>query len=539
MISAAGDSPDTSRSDGRWSVGHAFGNARDLVPIAVVVLAFLTAVLTVIGLRTPLGHDESVYMLRGRDIADLGWSATSGNYWVDYRAPGVPILLATMSKVVGLHVTTSRALIAVLAAVMVVMTWAIGRRFAGGAIGVVGAALLAVTTGFLSTATNVLADVPGAAFSIAAVWLFGVEAHGGRLRWALYLVPVLTLMACVSRFGAPFMLGAGFIGVSLMLFPHVVRARNWVLVLQSLILGVVMALVCWLVLFTEFVSIRGQTPVEANSALIEGKQLTASTGFRDLRAVVNPWSDAPIHLWSAPVAVVMLVGVVAAVVGALIGRVPRTFVAGMSAAAVLSTAGIVASVGLIVNNYLALTLPYWTLLAATGLVWSGRSVVAAFDAGLTRAVVIGVAGLAATGFLVDAAVHARNVALSSTSSFRPIRAASVELGKAYDHRCVAVTSYTPQVGYYSRCIVTTFSSDLDLRLDELLSDRLEPFEDRLARGYQPVLFLVDAGKRQPPPEAFDSAAVARTRLFEYSIGEGRRQTAWVQLIEPCVMEQGC
>lgn len=512
---------------------------REYVPIGIVTAAFLTAVLGVIALRTPLGHDESVYVLRARDIAELGWDSTSGLYWSDYRAPGGSLMLALLGELIGVHVTTSRALIAILAAVMVVSTWAIGKRFSSSGTGLVAAVLLAVTTGFVSTASTVLADVPGAAFSLVAVWLFGIEVQRGRLRLSLYLVPVLTLIACISRFGAPFMLGAGFIGVSIIVLPDVRRERNWVLAAQSVVLGVVVAFISWIVLFTEFVSIGGRTPVDANRTLIDSKELTAATGFRDLIAVVTPWSGSSSQLWSAPVAVMMLVGVIAATVAAVRGVVSRSFVVGVAVAACLSTVGIVASVGLVVNNYLALTLPYWTLLAGAGLVWLGRLVVDSVGTETFRSVAVGVAVVAASVLFVATGVEARRVARSSTHSYQPIRSAAVDLGETFDHRCVAVTSYAPQVGFYSACTVTTFSGDVDLPLEELLFRRLGPFGELLERGHQPAVFLVEAGKRQPPPAAFDSPAVAPDRLFEHSVGDGARETSWVQLIEPCVMEANC
>ena len=512
----------------------------DTAQIGIVVAAFLVGVLAVIGSRTPLGHDESVYVLRGRDIAELGWNELSGEYWVDYRAPGVPLLLSWLARVVGVHVTTSRALIAVLAVVVLLGTWAIGRRFAGAMVGVVAAVVLAVTSGFISTASTVLADVPGAAFSIVAVWIFGAEACQGRLRWAWLLVPILTLLACISRFGSPFMLGAGLVGLSVAVLPEVVRSRNWLLVAQAVLLGLVVALISWLVLFTELVSIRGRTPVDANRSLIEGKQLTAATGFRDLGAVVNPWSDSGVvRLWSAPVAVIVVVGVVAAITAALLGRVSRAVVAGISIAAIVSTVGIVASVGLIVNNYLALTLPYWALLVGIGWTWMWRVVATVFEGDVPRRALAAAACVIAIALLMDGVVDARRIAATSTSTFVPIRAASVELGEAYDGRCIAITSYTPQVGYFSGCIVTPFGSELDRPLDELLADRLAPYQGLVEDGYQPVVFLVDSGKRQPSHSAFDSPAVSSRRLFEHSVGDGRRQTSWVQVVDGCVLARAC
>lgn len=518
----------------------------DLASIAVVAGAFLISVLTVIAKRVPLGHDESVYMLRARDLGELGWSATSGDYWVDYRAPGGSIMLSALGELVGLHVATSRAFVALLATSMVILTWAIGRRLADPRVGLVGAALLALTTGYVSASSLVLADVPGAAFSLAAVWLYAVEVQNRRLRFSFVAIPALTLFACVSRFGAPFMLAAGFVGVSLFALPDVLRERNRRLAVQALLLGLVVTIVCWVVLFTEFVSIRGESPVEANQRLVSSKQLSISTGFRDLWSVVNPWSGARVqHLWSKPVAVIMALGVVAAIVGAILNRVPRRFVVGMAAAAIFSTIGITASIGLIVSNYLVLCLPFWVLLAGSGLAWLGDLLVRPIRLARVAPVFATLVVVVAAGLLVSTASEARLIATRSTASFVPIRAASVELGETFGRRCVAVTSYTPQVGYYSGCKVTVFGTVVQVAevvtqsLPEMLSDRLLSFDQLVRQGYQPVVFLVNRGKRQPPEEAFQSTAVDAERLFEYSIGRGSRQTSWVQLIDPCVIERNC
>jgi hypothetical protein len=200
----------------------------------------------------------------------------------------------------------------------------------------------------------------------------------------------------------------------------------------------------------------------------------------------------------------------------------------------------VASVGLVVNNYLALTLPYWVLLSGVGLAWVARSLTDAIRADWARPALLGLASVFALVLLADATTDARELARSSTRSYEPIRATSVELGEEYDHRCIAVTSYAPQVGYYSGCLVNVFGTDLAQPLTEMLPQLLAPYRERIERdGLQVSIFVVNDGKRQPPPEAFTPPAIDEERRFLHSVGDGRRQTSWVHLVEPCALDATC
>lgn len=538
--SALAERPETAGADStpegpatrRWSLEH--------VAVGAVVSAFAVAVASSIWIRSPLGHDESVYALRARDLIEGGWTTSSGVYWADYRAPGLSIMLAAVGRIIGLHVSTSRAVVMVLGAVIVATTWFVARRVGGPVAGLVAAVTLAASAGFVLTSSLLLADVPGAAFTMVAVAVYTSEIRDDRLRWSWWVVPLCALAATVSRFGAPIMLGAGLVGVTIMFAPRLLGRRDWLLIAQIAVLGVATALTCALVMFTHLVSLGDASPVEANQNLVGGKGLTFATGWRDLRRVVNPWSDYSLHLWSGPVAVLVALGVALALVGVAVRRVPAAVVAGAALAAVVSTFGIVLTVGLVVPNYLALSLPFWAILAGLGYGWTVAAI-RSWSAPLVAGLAV-VGAVIAAFLVVDAARDARAAHGGYIDSFGAIRSSSVQVNETYeDGRCLLVTSYSPQVGYYSGCDVVTFSgSELEGPLQDELIPRIVGRTDA-PDGYDVVgVFVVESGKRQPPDEVFDSApSLDRRRLFEHGEPGARRRHSWVQLIEPCAWERTC
>lgn len=507
-----------------------------------MALAFVASVSSAIWLRAPIGHDEAVYGLRARDLLERGWSTTSGGYWTDYRAPGLSVTMSLVGRLGGLHVSSSRGVVMLLGLVIVIATWAIARRIAGDVAGVVAALILTASAGFTFTSSLLLADVPGAAFAMAAVVVYFIEIERGVLRWSFAIVPALAFAGTASRFGAPFMLAAGLVGVSLIALPGVYRARNWVLVAQSLVLAAAVALTCALVLFTDLLSLGDLSPIEANKRLVDGKGFDAASGFSDLRRVVNPWSGYVLPLWSRPVAVMAALGVVLAVVGACLKRIPLSAVVGIGVAAITSAAAIVVTVGLVVTNYLALTLPFWAVLIGLGFSWPIAALWEAVPrSGYWRTGLVTLAVVLAVPVVVDAARDTRASHRGLELSFDALRGASIAAGDALGEDCLLVTSYTPQVGYYSECRVATFnSSALETPLVEMLPQRIKVAlqgDDEIGRM---AVLVVERGKRQPPAEEFaTSDALEPTRLFEFGADGDGRQHVWVQTIRPCVIELSC
>ena len=473
----------------------------ELLVLALAVCGYAVAAAVSLQVRSPLGHDEAIYALRARDL-DGGWS-TPTDGWADYRAPGLPLLLNGLGRIVGIHVTSSRLLVVLLGAVVILCVWLLGRVLGSGRAGAVGALLLALSSGFVFTSTTLLADVPGAAFAMPAIVVYAVEARRTRLRWSFVAVPVLTVAATVARFGAPMMIGAGLFAMALVELPAVLRRRDWIWVGQSLLLAVGVALSAAVIVLTDLVSLGGITPAEANSTLVGGKGLTAVSGLEDLWAVVFPFSGASIPLWSASVAGVYVVGAVAGIVLSL-GHVPtRRLVVFGVVAGTISALLIAITVGLVVPNYLALSLPFWALTSGAGFVRLGHLLEERVERPLRM---LGAAALAVVVALlfVGTVRDARDGHRTQQLAYEALRSVSLQAAALLDGDCLVITSSTPQVGYYTGCAVERFGLwGPDVSAEEALEDALRRSAVRRDRPFTSVAVMVqERGKRQPPADQF-------------------------------------
>lgn len=504
--------------------------------LAVVLCLYVIAALSSLMVRAPLGHDESVYALRGRDLVD-GWRNFSGSYWADYRAPGLPVLLSISNRLVGEYVTVNRGVVVLAGAAIVCLVWALAREYGSRWVGVIGALLLIASSGFMYSSTRLLADVPGAAFSLAAVLVYAVEMRRVRLRWSFVFVPLLAFVATASRFGAPFMIGAGLTAVFVVAAPQLWRSRDWIALGQSLALAIGTGLTAVLALFTHLLSTLSLTPARANSALTGSKGLTPASGFSDLVDVTSPWTTNPEPLWSTAVAVIVIVGVVASWVGAATRRMRPEIVVFGTVAGALSTVAVTASVGLVVANYLTLALPYWVLAAGAGLRWLGVLLLSALDGRAVRAARVAMCGLALL-LVVWCVRDSRDSHQSQKASYAALTAVSIAAGEALGPDCIIVTSYTPQVGYYSDCLVAPFvvrAADPSLEATVAQSiDRavMAGSGERTADGT--AVLWVDRGKRQPEGVQLENPGLFGDVVVEHGVDGERRNRVVVRSVVPCV-----
>jgi hypothetical protein len=305
---------------------------------------------------------------------------------------------------------------------------------------------------------------------------------------------------------------------------------------------------------TELITLRGRTPVDANQQLVGSKSLTFSTGLSDLIEVVNPWAGGLPKLWSPFIALTVLLGLFLVLVGIVGRRVTTIDAIGVAVAAISSVGALVGTVGLVVSTYLVLTLPYWAILAALGLAWplsDLRSRLEARQPDRARTIMSGLGALVIVAALAQAAIDTRSAHRNYTHSFQEIRSASAQTGRELGPNCLLVTSYAPQVGYYSGCKVWVFAplvparegaspmSSLDLTVPRRLDDVQDDFDLDLA-GYAIGVLIVESGKRQPLNVEFDdSATLDETRLFEHGEPGDRRRHVWLQLVEPCALADAC
>jgi hypothetical protein len=210
------------------------------------------------------------------------------------------------------------------------------------------------------------------------------------------------------------------------------------------------------VVLTDTFSLDGRSPATANSDLVSGNGFTFSTVIADLWNVINPWSGHVFPLWSSWVAVLFLVGVVAALISIAFDRSRARIVVFGVLAGLISTFAIVITVGLVVPNYLALTLPFWTLTAATG--WDAiLRALAQIRVRAVRDSLLALAGVGLAILLVSNSARVKEGHEGYLDVYANIREASVYTGDQLGDDCQMIARYTPQAGFYSGCEIFPFT----------------------------------------------------------------------------------
>ncbi len=514
-----------------------------------MVLVYVYIAARALALRVPLGHDESVYALRGRDFLH-SWSSVSGYYWMEYRAPGLPLLMALPFRVLGASSLVARLVVTCCGLALIILTWAIARRLASPAAGIAAAASLCLTTGVMSSSTMVLADVPGAAFSLAAVFVFLIECQSDRLRWSPIVVPLLAFVATLCRFGAPIGFAPALAAVGAIGGIGWVRRREWrqLALLATTAAGTIAA--TWLVTMTTLLT-QHRSPLQANSDLIGSKGLTAASGWREFSELITPFEPQSFPYWNRATLALTLFGLAAAIVVGIVDRHARRGIAIGLGVGAITLAGLLSTVGKVDHNYLVMPAPYLAIVVGVGLAGAMRGARAVLRRTSRGAVAIGAlaAALVFVGVLATVTTQVEQTHLQY-AGFDRLRELAVETGQELGPGCIVITSYTPQVGWYSNCKVApmewpTISVDNVTGTPEfavLLADVLESL-----RGYLQVpldgssaLFVVEGGKRQPAEDVLRSSSALYERLLA-ELGQpgerARHVTAW--LLDPCVPERNC
>jgi hypothetical protein len=114
-----------------------------------------------------------------RALTPPGWTPLGDASIVPITAPGYPIVMAATMLVAGRH--SASFILPLLAGLAVWCTYVLGRRLAGGLVGVAAAALLATSPTFLLHSLLPLSDLPGAAWWSLALVLVLYESRGAAL----------------------------------------------------------------------------------------------------------------------------------------------------------------------------------------------------------------------------------------------------------------------------------------------------------------------------------------------------------------------
>ncbi len=439
----------------------------ELAGVAAAVVAFMVIALILINQGAPLGHDEAVYSARARELVN-GEPASA--WWMPYRAPGLSALL-TLAWIGNGTEPYLRLVVALSGVVLVVATWYLGRIMVGRSAALVAAFGLALTPTVLVSATQVWPDVPGAAVGVAALAVYAHALSVERFPWwAVIVVPGLVGVATTIRYGAPIPLAIGLVVLTLWRSREARIRAAWIV---ATAVGV--AAVVAILLMTPLLT-GGRTPFAAVRDLSAGIPLTQ--GFTDYWHVHD-------FLLAGP-AVVGLLGIAVGVGRASTSRELSARILWPLGIGVATFVALAASVHG-EHRYLAPAYPWFWLAAGAGLVSFGEI--------MSRAARIG------SGLALLAVVFALGVPLSNgqnqfNEGFTVIKeaASSLDTGQA----CGVLTSYTPQVEWYSGCETVGFIS-----MEAMTESQWLPDGPR-------YLFVVESGKRQPSDEILEEYYEAST-----------------------------
>ncbi len=133
--------------------------------------------------RSAIGDaDEAFYAQSAREMVEQGdWVTPHYNYEYRFQKPVFFYWLVAGSYLVaGVNETAARFPSALAGLALALMTWAVGRRWVGPQVGVVGGAIVATSFGYFTIAHASLPDLPLAAFITLATWaLFEAGAPAG------------------------------------------------------------------------------------------------------------------------------------------------------------------------------------------------------------------------------------------------------------------------------------------------------------------------------------------------------------------------
>ncbi len=383
---------------------------------------------------SPLIYDEAVYSLRAQDFL-LG--DAPGRYWMEVRAPGLPLLLTPLSFLNGSD-QWLRAGSLFIAVVGVALTWYEGRLLFGRAAAPVAAALVALSPGWILSGWQVLPDIPGATLTLACVVLLTSATQTDRVRWWALLVPPIAAFATVVRFGAPLLIGPALAMVVILRW-KVIR-RSMLFVSGVAVATLASVLVVWLV---PAATGKADQPV----LLFLGRQTAKQVGYLDRLASFGEF--VPLLLGTL-VGAAVLVGLAAAGLGAFKRQVDFAPIVGCVAVALTVALALAFGIADHQLRYFTPVMPFLALGAAPGLVWvRSRLPKAAVSVAAVLVVVSGVL----VGFgTVNRATASSNDAAGGQ------RQAALQLASVASRPCI-VLSRNPSNEWYSGCETILFPVD--------------------------------------------------------------------------------
>jgi len=405
----------------------------------VIAVAAAMSVVVVIGViaisrGAPLLWDEAVYSLRVRDLVG---EAVRGHYWIEVRAPGLPVLLSPVGLLPGGDDLLSggdaaalRGMCLGLAVVGVGLTWLIARFLIGSHGAALAAWLLVIAPGWHESSWQVMPDIPGAVLTLAAMAVILFAARGERVSWWALLAAPLCGAATLVRYGAPLLIGPAVLAALLLRWEAVRSSR-----LRSLLVLASTAVAAGIVWFVPAVTGSSRPPVLIFAGRQDDKAVPALTSAADfltrLFELVGPVFGP-----------LVLVGGGVALVAAVRHRVLRGPVVACALIALSVLLLMLFGIAQYTVRYLAPSLPFLAILAAAGLIHIA-------DRPTSQAVVVlaSAIGIVGVGLAADTAVHRTNEMLQT---FGPVRSSYEDITSSAERPCV-VLDHNPTAEWYTAC----------------------------------------------------------------------------------------
>ncbi|MGB8360650.1 MAG: glycosyltransferase family 39 protein [Acidimicrobiia bacterium] len=454
------------RLAGSGGLGPRFVRFALLILLVVVGIAFVR---TILG-GGAFGHDESAYVLKARSwvegTPDTGWSLHRGPF-VSWLA--VAVVAFTESEA-AVRLVGSLLSVAALAGVMLV-----ARRMGGLWAALIAGATVGASLPYLRRGAEYLTDVPaaGVLLCIVAVVLAGVHNPERGRRLVIWLGPLVALGFYVRYQSALSMIGIAL--ATVVVWPRVVKrlrrpllmagAIAFTLLLPHFIWATVITGRPWgVVLLTEEVSGRA----------FVGEGLADYAGM------------FPKDLAGPAGALLMVVAMLWVVWSLIVGARQRSEDARLSGFVTIVVIVAVVPLGLVAHGEPRFVFfPVWLLIAL------GAHVLVGVARRLTPRQLVTLVAVAAIGwiFLFTETVNRTDrQAEARAAGFQTVVDASEYIELASSGTCGVLTSYLPQVTWYSKCFTDGFSNESA----EASIDRLE--------GDKRYVLLFENGKRQPAPD---------------------------------------
>lgn len=416
------------------------GTARQSVAqwevVAVGAAMLVVAAIGVIAISrgAPLLWDEAVYSLRVRDLVGEG---VRGQYWIEVRAPGLPMLLTPVGLLPGGNdvllagdAVLLRAMCLMYGVVGVGLTWLIARLLIGPSVAAGAAWLLAIAPGWHDSSWQVMPDIPGAVLTLSAMAVILFAARDDQVSWWAVCAAPLAGAATLVRYGAPLLIAPAVFAALLLQWRTLLSSK--VRSLAVLALTAVAAGVVW---FVPPVTGSSRPPVLIYAARQDDKAIPALTSAADF---LTSLFDAVGPLFGP----LVVIGGGTAVVAAFRRRNLRgpVIACGIIALSVLFL--MLFGIAEYEVRYLTPSLPFLAMLAAVGLACIAEQLP-------PRAAVILGAAIAVTGvgLAADTAVDRTN---EMTRTFGPVRAAYRDIAAATQSPCVVLDN-NPTAEWYTGC----------------------------------------------------------------------------------------